>query len=155
MFKALAAIALCALLFLGKTISAQEEKQTAIQVGGSILAAQDILRKSRTEFQEGGLALTTRDEDVGFLLCIVDKHRTWVALFYSKSTKRITSIEAIFFPQQRHTRTQEIWTRAKSLTLGDDGSYSLQFLRAEPPKEQPKVEDQFPRAKYAPKQNSN
>jgi hypothetical protein len=47
MLKVLPAIALCTLVFLSKTVSAQEGQKATIQVGGSIVAAQDVQRMDR------------------------------------------------------------------------------------------------------------
>ena len=128
------------------TSANQKEPKSVIEVGGSILAAEDILRKSQIDFHEGGLALTNVNADTGFLTCFIDEQRMTAALFYSKSTKKITSIDVIFFPQLRHTKLEEIWADAKSLTLGEHGGYSIQFLPARPPREQSQANDEFPRS---------
>jgi hypothetical protein len=90
-------------------------------------SADYLFHTAGVPFHEGG-RVTKRNEDDANLLCIVDKQRTSVALFYSKATMRITSIVAIMFPDQMHVKLDEIWTNARSVTFGENGNYSIEFL---------------------------
>lgn len=150
MFRTLLAAAACTSVCFYGIASAQEAEQFTIKVGGSVTSAVAALRKRKIEFGEGRLALRKMDDNEGDLLCVVDRHRTNIVLFYSKSTGTITSMSAITFPHERSPRIEHIWSKAKSVTLGDDGSYSIHFLPADPPISTSKL----PRSVY-PKSKAN
>jgi hypothetical protein len=53
-------------------------------------------------------------------------------LFYSKSSGKIYGMEAIAIPHRRSGRIEHIWTEIRSLSLGKDGAYSIEFLQTKP-----------------------
>src|SRR5262245_47755112 len=125
----LRALPILTTLFACAALQAQErQERPTIKVGESMTAALAVLRDRRIECHQGGLAITKGDDDSDYFVCYPDENRTSVVLFYPKSGQTIRGMVAITKPHLRSGRSEHIWTDIRSLTLGKDGSYSIEFL---------------------------
>src|SRR2546430_4956731 len=128
MLRNLFLAAVCASFGLPTTVFAQNAERCVIKIGDSVAAAVGALRKSKIECTDGGREGTrtaANANDYASLSCVIDKHRTWVEFSYSKSTGTITGITALTIPYQQAGKLYHVWSDAKSVTIYDDGSYSI------------------------------
>jgi hypothetical protein len=127
-------------------LPAQEPKgQPAIRVGGSIKAATEAFRKAGKEFHPGGMSILKLPDDEDYYCCTLDEEHAFIAVFFSKSSEKITSIAARLFQQKKRATGTDVWIDAKNVTLHEDGSYSIHFLPAKKkPDASPKRRSVYP-----------
>jgi hypothetical protein len=117
--------------FAGSTAVAVADDDTTrtrtIEVGQLLSDALAVLRAREIEWHEGGFAEIRLNDDVGDLSFVVEKRRL-VRVFYSKSTKKISGISLVMYPDQRASKLTQVVCDAKSVRLEDDGSYLVHFL---------------------------
>jgi len=125
------AIVLCLVVLSGVVLFGEEPKSrgalTSIEVGQNISETKDFLKTRDIAVSESGLALAQTDPDQAHLLCILDNQRAWAAIFYSKSTRRVTDISVIFFPEGRPSKSTQVSAPAKSIAIHADHSFAVEF----------------------------
>jgi hypothetical protein len=106
---------------------ARQTASKAIKIGQEIADTQRLLRARGEPISEGGLALAQTDPDEAHLQCILDERSAFAAIFYSKSTKKVTHISVIFHPEGNPTKADRVWVPATGIVLHEDRSFAIEF----------------------------
>ena len=99
-----------------------------IEVGQDISAVQESLRRNGIEFSDSYFSFSKNNSDTDYLAFELAQKQSAAAVFFSKTTHNVTSIEFVTWPEGNSAKAGQAWLRARSLTLEDDGGYSVHFL---------------------------
>ncbi len=122
----------CWALFVltGNVVAANANLDT-IEIGQSITDVLAVLHHHGIKSNEGSLQLTGGDNDTVDVYFVLDNKNTSVAVFYSKSNKKVTGITLIFHPNGLPQKLYQSWLEAKGIKLEKDRSYSVHFMGAD------------------------
>jgi hypothetical protein len=131
-----AAVAICLMycsdrrgLSEAQELSAQASTCT-IAIGQEISKAEQVLRDRGISFSVDSLAIVSSCKDGAHLSFSLDSKQAFAVVFYSRVERTISSISLVFYPEGKPQKSSRSWLEASSVTLEDDGSYSVRFLRS-------------------------
>ena len=112
------------------------QRPAVIEIGQPIAETLGVLRSRRVQWSDAPGQFTL-NEDSGYLWFDLDKEHCNAEIFYSKSRQAVTGIYLVYYPAQKHSRSDETSVSAKGVRLDDDGSYAVHF--SPPVKEEQRV----------------
>lgn len=128
---------------------AERKPSTLIYVGQEVAAAETIMREKKIDYGSGRRAIFMHDKDSDEYSFGIDQQRSASAIYFSKTTKKITGLEAEFFParDQSH-KINQAHRSLQAVRFNQDGSYEMRFSAPLTDEERTAL-----RAKNPPRQN--
>lgn len=112
-----------------------EPERNLICIGDNIEDAREILDAFGKNNHIGGFAFAKGPEDIENIFIQLDADNMNGCVWYSKSSKKITRLSIVCFPNRRSGRTSHSWIPIESIELSEDGTYTVKFQKPLTPAE--------------------
>ncbi|HVX10667.1 MAG TPA: hypothetical protein VHC22_05765 [Pirellulales bacterium] len=128
------------------------DTEAKIYIGQSLEDAKKALSSREIGFGEGGFAFVEGDPDRANLNAIIDKNHTYVCIYYSKASSKVTGVDMVFFRSRQNYGADNAWLPATELQIDADRTYSVKFKAPLTDEERKKLEEdrrppQFPQTR--------